>query len=70
MAYADDCEAVLRVLLDEGPLSMDDLRTKCAQPMGALNKILCDLHLHGQVVPLTARVKGRKVTQYGIKELR
>jgi DNA-binding HxlR family transcriptional regulator len=70
-SHADDCEAVLRVLLDEGPLSPDDLRQKCAPRItgAALSNILSDLISHGQVVTFSFRRKGRKVQQYAIREL-
>jgi predicted ArsR family transcriptional regulator len=68
MSLADDCEVVLRTLLDEGPLTLDDLRERCGFAAPKVNALLGDLSRHGQVIFFRQRVNGRKITRYSVKE--
>lgn len=68
MSLADECEVVLRVLLDEGPLSLDDLRERCGYAQHKLTALLNDLKSHGQVITFPIRVKGKKIIQFSIRE--
>jgi hypothetical protein len=67
MSLADHCEIILRELLDAGPLSQDDLHRRTGLKYDPINAALTSLHLAGRVAPEVIRVKGRKVTRYGLK---
>jgi hypothetical protein len=61
---ADDCETILRLLIEQGPQTMDQIMAATGWSMRTCNQVLCELLLNGQTRPVTTRVKGRKVIQY------
>lgn len=61
---ADECETVLRHLVDAGPLTIDDLIGRLDLPMWRVNELLTHLLLAGRVRPAPGRRKNRKVTTY------
>jgi predicted transcriptional regulator len=67
--FADDCETVLRLLIDEGPLTIDQIVEKTGFDIFKVNELLCRLLLAGRQRPVKLKVKGgRKVTHYEYRE--
>lgn len=71
-SYADDCERILRILMDAPPggLSLDEIiavTSKSDDPWSSrtVNSLLCDLS--PQVACVKARVRNRKVSKYELK---